>query len=401
MTNQLQEKTKQIVAVISNHDFNSLSILSGDSGSLFLLCYYAEYTKDEKYLEIVEEKILTMYDRIQEGNIYVDFGYSNGVSGFLWALHNLNESGHIDIDLKENFEDTLPLIYDFIFTKINEGNFDFFHGALGPANLLINTIDMFPNNLIVLHDFNKMLLKIGIEDQEKNTLHYVSNVLKGSDRYEAVINLSYSHGMAAIIYYFSRCLQHKELSTPEIKIALEQMINFYKINQNKPSPEMSYFPSWVNLENHIEHKSRLAWCYGDLGIGIALYEAAKVLDDNMLKNYAIEVLKHTTKRTNLSEENVVEGNFCHGSAGLVETYKTIYELTKEEIFIETANYWLQVTLDLGNHEDGYGGYKTYFSSNNTYENNGGLLEGATGVALVFLETLMGKSLAWKKSLMLS
>lgn len=400
MTNQLEAKTKQIIDVVSQHDFNSLSLLSGDTGSLFLLSYYAEYTKEDRYLEMVEEKIMKMYEKIQESGGHIDCGYSNGISGFLWALNNLNKSGHIDVDLKENFADALPLIYDYMFSKINEGNFDFFHGALGSANLLLDTIDLFPDNTIALRDFNTMLLQIGMVNEEQNTLYYASSVLRANNEPKMVINLSYSHGMAAILYYFIRCMQNEDLATPEIKLGIERMVRFFRNNQNIPSAEMSYFPSWVNIENHVQHNSRLAWCYGDLGIGIVLYQAGELVNDSELMDYALTVLKHTTTRTNPTKENVVEGNFCHGSAGLVQTYRTIYELTKEKIFLEAADYWLQVTVDLAVHEEGYAGYKTYHGRDNIYVNDCSLLEGAAGVAIVFLETLMEKSLPWKQSLML-
>lgn len=35
--------------------------------------------------------------------------------------------------------------------------------------------------------------------------------------------------------------------------------------------------------------SRLAWCYGDLGVAVALWNAGKVLDDETLKTKAHEV----------------------------------------------------------------------------------------------------------------
>ncbi|NJM79927.1 MAG: hypothetical protein HC854_10465 [Flavobacterium sp.] len=70
------------------------------------------------------------------------------------------------------------------------------------------------------------------------------------------------------------------------------------------------------------------------------------------------------------------------------------------MFLDASNYWLQVTLDLAVHEDGYAGYKTYNGLHKEYHKDCSLLEGATGIALVFLETLLEKPLPWKKSLML-
>lgn len=398
----LEEKTKIIVDKIANHNYNNMSLLSGNTGSLFLLSYYAEYTKNDEYLEIVEAIIVDTYNKINEATYYLDLGYSNGVTGFLWAINNLLESGHIDIDFDDYFSEVIPRISSFMMSKMEEGNYDFLHGALGPANFLLDIATRFPECYTFLKVFNEKLIQKGIYNKSNNTLYYTSSVLKDKNETEEVINLSLSHGMASIMHYLIRCLEHKELHSEVLIKTLTQIINFYKIHQN-PNPvndDMSYFPSWIKLQNHIPFTSRLAWCYGDLGVGTELFKAALFLNDNELKKYALEILKHTTKRRELKKENVVEGNFCHGSCGLTDVYRTIYKLTKDEIFLETANYWLQITLDLAVHEDGIAGYKTYLGGQKVYKNNSSLLEGATGIAMVFLETLMEKDLPWKKSLML-
>ncbi|UOX32911.1 lanthionine synthetase C family protein [Flavobacterium sediminilitoris] len=400
MKDILEEKTKTIIDSIVNHNYNNMSLLSGNTGSLFLLSYYAEYTKNDKYLEIVEEIIVDTYTKINNGIYHIDFSYSNGITGFLWAINNLLESGHIDIDFDEYFSETIPDIYNFMMYKIEQGNYDFLHGALGPANFLLDITDKFPDCIFYLKKFNSKLIEKGIYNKSNDTLHFISSVFKANNETEKVINLSLSHGMAAIMYYFIRCLQKKELYSDQLVKALRQIINFYKIHQNPSPNEMSYFPSWIKLESHIAFNSRLAWCYGDLGIGTELYKASEVLKDNELKEYALTILKHTTTRRDLKIESVVDGNFCHGSCGLVDVYRTIYKMTNEPIFLETANYWLEKTIDLAVHEDGYAGYKTYLGGKNIYENNLSLLEGASGVAIVFLATLMDKELSWKKSLML-
>lgn len=400
MKQLLEKKTKQIVDIVAAHDLNNVSILSGNTGSLFLLCYYAEYTKNDHYREVAEKLIIDMHHKITEGQYYFDFGYSNGLSGYLWALNNLINSGYIELDLSDYFSEALPPISNYMFEKMEEGNYDFLHGALGPANLLVDIIDVFPNNASELKRLNKKLLEKSIYNETKNTLHFVSTVTAKDNEKQSVINLSLSHGMASIIYYLVRCLKNKEVATPEIELALKQIINYYKTNQNVASDNMSFFPSWVKLDGFVEQNSRLAWCYGDIGIGMVLYEAGIFFNDSELKSYALEILKLTAKRRDPIKENVIEGNFCHGASGLVEIYTTIYDLTKDELFLETAKYWLQITLDLATYEDGFAGYKTDLFGKKEYQNNCTLLEGVAGIGLVFLENLMDKSLPWKKALML-
>lgn len=396
----LEKKTKQIVDTIISHNYNSMSLLSGNTGSLFLLSYYAEYTKEEKYLELVEEIIVNIYNNINNGHYYIDFSYSNGVTGFLWALNNLLESGHIDIDFDEYFSEAIPNIANYMMEKAEEENFDFLHGAIGPANFLLDIAHKFPSCFSFLNEFNAKLIAKGNYNAEEETLHYISSIIKTGNETEEVINLSLSHGMAAIMHYLVRCLKHKALYSETLVVALRRIITVYKKYQNPIATNGSYFPSWIKLENHQPFTSRLAWCYGDLGIGTELYRAGDFLKDNELKDYALKILKHTATRREVVKENVADGNFCHGSCGLVAVYRTLYALTNEELFLETANYWLQMTLNHAVHEDGIAGYKTYLGGKKIFEYNPSLLEGATGVGMVFLETLMEKELPWKKALML-
>lgn len=401
MKQVLEQKTKEIVEVVADFNFNNLSLFSGDTGTLFLLSYYSEYTKDEKYLEKVEEIITDIYTNIQEGRYPINFSFSNGVTGFLWAINNLKSSGHIDIDIKEYFEGIIPLVYDYIFEKIEKGDYDFLHGALGPATFLMDTYDIFPENINVLKQFNVFLLDQGVCNHKKDTMYYISKVLKNENDSLEVINLSLSHGMASIIDYMTRCLKISDLADPTIEKALRRIINFYKINQNTVKPQKSYFPSWINLQGSDQSNSRLAWCYGDLGIGLVIYKAGKLFGDSDLMDYALSILKHTLDRKDPKIENIFEGNFCHGSSGLVEIYRSIYQVTNDSDFLEAANYWLQVTLDLAVYKDGNAGYKRFYGMEKEYRNDCTLLEGVSGIGVVFLETLLEKPLGWKSALMLN
>ncbi len=144
----------------------------------------------------------------------------------------------------------------------------------------------------------------------------------------------------------------------------------------------------------------MAWCYGDLGIATAFLLAADVLDDKELKTYALAIAKQTITRLDPVKEVIREGGVCHGSAGLVKMYRNLFRITGLKEFGITADYWLNITLNLASHPDGHAGYKTHYLEKG-FVNECGLLEGITGIGIVFIEELMGKPLTWEKSLMLA
>ncbi|HET6226621.1 MAG TPA: lanthionine synthetase C family protein [Bacteroidia bacterium] len=389
---ELRAKTKQIVDAVIREDFkNKNGLLSGTSGTLFLLCYYNEYAKDQRCLEIVEKRISDTMDAINDDPEFSDLSYSSGLTGFLWTLENLNAHQYIELDLNEFKEAVHPILNDYMMRQLEEGNIDFLHGALGVANYFLDSGDT--RSIEWLKAFNKQLLTKAILNDD-DTISFMTNIYR-ENKAVPVVNLGLSHGMASIIYYLQRCLKLEQLNSPELKRALQQLLLFYKRNQNDITVHPSYFASWVGPEK----SSRLAWCYGDLGIGLTFLLAAETLNDQELKNYSIEILKHTCKRMNLSKEGIKDAGLCHGTTGLVKIYRNLYQKTTIPEFKTAGDFWLQKTIEIATHESGHAGYKTF--SIDHYENDCGLLEGISGVGIVFLEELMRKPLSWEKSLMLA
>jgi lantibiotic biosynthesis protein len=392
MQQALKEKTKQIVDAVVREDFgNNNGLLSGTSGTLFLLCYFSEYTGDGSYLEIVEQRISATMDVINNDPDFSDLSYSTGITGFLWTLENLNLHHYIEIDLAEFKEAIHPILKDYMMQQLENGNIDFLHGALGVANYFLDSGDA--ACVEGMQKFNTQFINTATLHADQ-TISFVTNIYR-DNKPVPVINLGLSHGMASIIYYFQRCLQHPQLNTPELKTALQQLISFYRKNQNDIAVHSCYFASWIGQEK----SSRLAWCYGDLGIGLALLLAAETLKDQELKNYSIDILKHTCKRVDMEKEGIMDAGICHGTAGLVKMYRNIYEKTNVEEFKTAADFWLDKTIAIANHPGGHAGYHTF--NQGLYQNDCGLLEGVSGTGIVLLEELMKKSLSWEKSLMLS
>lgn len=395
MQQELKQKTKLLIDAVVREDFrNNHGLLSGSSGTLFLLCYYNEFLNDTTYIDLVEQRIYDTMDAINNDNGFSDLSYSSGITGFLWTLDNLSTHHYIDIDLTD-FKDSIhPILNDYMMFKMDEDNFDFLHGALGVANYFLDQTDSHSQTWI--QQFNKQLLS-------KATYHTDGTVSFTSLAYPnntplQVINLGLSHGMASIIYYFQRCLKNKIADAAIIKKTLQQIIAFYRKNQNDLSGHTAYFPNWIN-ETFSTANSRLAWCYGDVGIGLALLQAAATLNDFDLQIYSIEILKNTTKRLDLKKEGISDAGICHGTTGLLKIYRNLFRQTTIPEFKIAGDYWLQKTLEQATHTDGHGGYKTFNQQN--YLNDCGLLEGVTGIGIVFLEELMNKSFPWEKSLMLS
>lgn len=133
-------------------------------------------------------------------------------------------------------------------------------------------------------------------------------------------------------------------------------------------------------------KSRLAWCYGDLGVLWALYNSSGVLDDLELRTYALEAFVSAARiRRGLRSNYVNDACVCHGAAGLSAIFKSLYKRFQYEELLSAADYWAKVALNFCQ-SDG-NGYKflTFDPSvKGGYTESSGLLEGSSGVAMALL-----------------
>ena len=99
-----------------------------------------------------------------------------------------------------------------------------------------------------------------------------------------------------VLFVFSKSIQC-QYREGKNKNLLEQSVSF--ILKYKTFENISSFPSKVSLNNidydNKEDISRIAWCYGDLGIAIALYHANQILNNEEVEREYIELLHKSLK----------------------------------------------------------------------------------------------------------
>ena len=144
--------------------------------------------------------------------------------------------------------------------------------------------------------------------------------------------------------------------------------------------------------------SRHAWCYGDLCIANALVHCGKALQRNDWKNKGIDVALKTTHRS-FENAGCTDAPFCHGTVGLAHQYNRFYQLTGNEVFKYASDNWLRITQEqFYKPGEGAGGYyfRTFNEKKDIFEMTAqyGLLEGSTGIALVYLSCLYNIKPDW-------
>ena len=396
MTTIIKQKIDSIAECISDKIQNDrveddFGLYSGDFGILLFLIYYSNYsTTSDKYISLIEKFTEDVFNRFPK-NIGIHT-FCDGLSGILYSLEFLQEKKYVDIDISDAQSTFDEYLCFCMRQNIQQNNYDFLHGALGVGfyflkkgnNSYIQELIDFLYNTAEIDKQNKICKWKSIIDFEKKTIGY---------------NISLSHGISSIIIFLSRVIKSGKINDKVLELlhgavnyVLSQQIDFLRIG--------SHFPIF-SLDNKTQPiiGSRLAWCYGDLGVGMALWQAGKAAGELTWTEKGLGVLINATQRLSMTENNVFDAGICHGSAGIALVYHRMYLETHINEFKEATDYWLNQTINIAKFEDGLAGYKSYIFDG--WNCNYSLLSGISGIGLTLISCIDNSKQKWDEMLLLS
>lgn len=118
-------------------------------------------------------------------------------------------------------------------------------------------------------------------------------------------NLSLSHGIPSIISFLSLAYKYG-MPTDTCMYLLKDCINWL-LKQKLQKQALSIFQTmfWKGIGYQ---KSRLAWCYGDLGIAVAIWNAGNAINNIIWKEEALKILAHTCNRKDWNKNFVYDAS---------------------------------------------------------------------------------------------
>ena len=394
MKSLIRQKVDLIAECIFNRiqktQDESFGLYTGEFGFLLFLFYYSRYSKSEKHCELTEkyaERLL--YQFLEKEKLHT---FCGGLSGILYLFEFFRENDFIDMDISN----VQPSLDNYLVARmrqdIRQRNYDFMHGAQG-VGLYFLKKGTNPEYIRELIDFlyhtaekdvdNHIFKWESVIDREKNLTGY---------------NFALSHGISSVIIFLSRVVTSGMADERAMEM-LSGAVNYLLSHEKDFSQFGSFFPNYLlnNVDKPVS-KGRLAWCYGDLGIGMALRQAGKALEKKEWKEKGLDILLQSTERRNLIENCVWDAVICHGSAGIAMIFRRMYLETKEDAFKETTRYWINQTLNFSRFEDGLAGYKTFFKDE--WKCDYSLLMGISGIGLMLLSYLEDDQQKWDEMLLL-
>jgi len=368
--NKIETAIKKISELLSITGNKGDGLLSGNAGKCLFYAELYMQTNNDDYFELLEETLTKIIYGFQGKDLLYTF--SDGLCGLIWLLQYLRKNDLIDSLDDELMKDWEDIIYTKFTTDIERNNWDYMHGATG-------AILCFGDNENIARTFVN---------------HFVidNDCLFDSYMYPKKTNLGIAHGLCSLLYFLNLCRKYDDLKE-KINYLTHKIISIYTHCERDFLLSGYCFGSFLGEEI----KSRLAWCYGDLSVAFFLCQTAINIKDITLFNRAITIAKTTITRKDVIDTYIIDSCFCHGSAGLVHLYNKFYKLTKLQLFREAADYWLDWTL----HNIDEKCYCTFDRYSETWRPDVSILNGLSGIGLVFIDLLRDNHNKWDECLLLS
>jgi lantibiotic modifying enzyme len=213
-------------------------------------------------------------------------------------------------------------------------------------------------------------------------------------------NLGLAHGVPGVIALLGQVCA-EGIAVEKARPLLDGAVRWL-LSKRNPNDCDSGFPSVLDRNNDGPNRSqtRVAWCYGDLGIAVALLWAARNVNELSWEREALDIARRVARRP-MAQSGVVDAGLCHGSAGNAHLFNRLYQATHEPLFLEAARDWVARTLAFRQPGKGVGGFLAWRGDSGGWKPTAGLLEGAVGVGLALLAAVTSVRPDWDRMLLVT
>lgn len=375
------------------------SLGSGAAGIALFFAYLHRAEPTKGHDDVARDAL----DEAANGLESVDMraGLYAGISGVAWAVAHLR--GMIlpeeDEGLFEAIDDALEELLE---VTPWTGNFDLVEGLVGYA---VYALERLPDPRA------ESLLERIVEHLDQTarrtadgvawwTSPHLLHPVQQRNTPEGYYNLGVAHGIPGVIALLSRVAASGVARSRCSGLAQEA--TRWLLRQQLPAGLDSRFGAWKNLVDP-PSSARMAWCYGDPGIAVALHSAARHLEqageprppwaDDFLQLARESALRPA------GQSLVADTPLCHGSIGLAHLYNRMRIATGEEVFERAARFWIDYTFEHLHPDLGIAGFAS--SEPGGWKTRPGFLGGAAGAGLALLAAVTPIAPEWDRILLAS
>lgn len=325
---QLDEVLEGIAAALMRNNVITVpSLMKGNAGVALFFAYYHLHTKNETYLQQCNALTNDALSYLQKIEMPAMFG--SGFPGITWLLKHLTNLELYPPDSDSMLEDIDEYVFQALPSYLSSHKCDLFYGYIGMGLYFLER-----NTARQQEAVNMIMQQLETDAIEtEHTAYWKTD--SGDD-----INLGLAHGIAGIIKFISHL--NKRYPVSERLLQLQEKAANWMMHHAHKTSGISIFPNHAGKYTD----SRLAWCYGDLGIAVGL------MGVDSLQPFNAELLDHLAARPvtrsyiKYDEElGYFDNCICHGTAGIAYLYHKLYLQTGHEGILEKLNEWIVLMLD--------------------------------------------------------
>ncbi len=374
----------------------SPGLAGGNAGHALLYTYLAEATGREEYAEVAERHL----DEAVEALATEPMGASlyGGFAGVAWVAEHLQGRLYESEEGEDANEEIDTALVDLLSHPWTE-TYDLIGGLVGFGVYALERIDRPSARQVLEQAVNRFDDLAEKRDNGHVTWFTPPEQLPDHQRETSpngYYNLGVAHGVPGVIPVLAAAAAVGiEKARPLAEGAVEWLLS-----SQLPAGTGSRFGYTVSPGVDTTAPSRLAWCYGDLGIATALLAAARALGRKDWEDEAISIARDCTGHPD-ETAGARDAGLCHGGVGIAHLYNRLYQASGDEKLGAAAVHWYTQSLELRQPGEGVAGYRSFFGGfkdGPEWLASKGFLEGAAGIGLGFLAGVSSVEPAWDRVL---
>ena len=343
--------TEKIEEYDEHPDLQNASYETGLLGYSLYYLYLSQYKNDASFVELASqylEKGIASLDLKNFKRAYstdsLDLHLSH-IGRFIvfCAKHKL-----LEIDSADYLNHLDGVLFDLMKSKVTIKDFDSGSGAMASAfYFLARHKSGVPQEEKLVYLVNS-LDNFALKDSSGNYYWQSPSLNKR-------VYLGLSHGSALMISMLSN-IHECGIAKEQCRVIIENAANFLT-KQYRRCRYKGLFPTKIG--DRVE-PMQFALCYGDVGIGYALYRASKILDSQKIGTLAEIVLNDCLTRT--KEDNLtLDAGIYYGASGLAIAFDKVGAVTGDDRFIKRADYWYSQIPGYSIFDDQFAGFRSRLS----------------------------------------
>ncbi|HBN6703096.1 hypothetical protein HZP84_10425 [Elizabethkingia anophelis] len=352
--NIIDKITKSLEKHADEEVLNNASYETGLLGFSLYYLYLSKYKQDLSYIPIAED----YFNKGLSSLNLKDFKRIHGTDSLDSHLAHIGrylifctENNLLNISSEDYLIKLDSILFDLMKSKIGIKDFDLGTGALAAGyyflSRLKNGSDVKNQISFLVHSIYDNALKDSV-----GNFYWKSPSL-----YDRVY-LGISHGSSLMISFIIS-IYEEGIETELCEEIAGRAIGFLA-KQYRESEYKGLFPNMIG--DKIE-PMQFSLCYGDIGVGYALFRAANVLKDKSIESLSTLILDDCLLRA--KEDNLtLDAGIFYGASGLAIAFDKLAKISGNNRFAKRAKYWNEQILQYATHSNDYADFKSRLVEDN-------------------------------------